>query len=138
MATAAYPDGTDAQAAEAEGMRQGLPADVLTKSDGCLGAIRESKRKGEWCVTRYAVRTRRGDDHGARNSGRRRRGVAAGREIYACRGVTSLDDPLPVDRDTLYEIGSVTKTYTATALMRLVAAERVELDAQVRRYVSIE
>ena len=67
-------------------------------------------------------------------------GVAAGvwadgQEIYACHGVTSTGNPLPVDRDTLYVLGSVTKTYTATALMRLVADGRVELDAPVRRYV---
>jgi CubicO group peptidase (beta-lactamase class C family) len=60
---------------------------------------------------------------------------ANGQEIYACHGVTSVDNPLPVDRDTLYVLGSVTKTYTATALMRLVAEGRVELDAPVRRYV---
>src|SRR5258705_1082255 len=60
---------------------------------------------------------------------------ADGREIYACHGVTSVDNPLPVDRDTLFVLGSVTKTYTATALMRLVAEGRVELDAPVRRYV---
>ena len=60
---------------------------------------------------------------------------ADGQEIYACHGVTSIDNPLPVDRDTLFVLGSVTKTYTATALMRLVAEGRVELDAPVRRYV---
>ncbi|MFI7701698.1 serine hydrolase domain-containing protein [Nonomuraea sp. NPDC049480] len=60
---------------------------------------------------------------------------ADGKEIYACHGVTSLDNPLPVDQDTLYQLGSVTKTYTATALMRLVAEGRVELEAPVRRYV---
>ncbi|GAA4980116.1 serine hydrolase domain-containing protein [Actinopolymorpha pittospori] len=58
-----------------------------------------------------------------------------GREIYACHGVTSVDNPLPVDQDTLFVQGSVTKTYTATALMRLVAEGRVVLDAPVRRYV---
>src|SRR6185295_4179675 len=58
-----------------------------------------------------------------------------GQEVYACHGVTSVDNPLPVDRDTLYVLGSVTKTYTATALMRLVAEGRVELEAPVRRYV---
>ncbi|GAA3017337.1 serine hydrolase domain-containing protein [Streptosporangium longisporum] len=58
-----------------------------------------------------------------------------GREVYACHGVTSVQDPLPVDRDTLFVLGSVTKTYTATALMRLVAQGRVDLDAPVRRYV---
>ena len=60
---------------------------------------------------------------------------ADGREVYACRGVTSIDNPLPVDQDTLFVLGSVTKTYTATALMRLVAAGRAGLDAPVRRYV---
>lgn len=60
---------------------------------------------------------------------------ADGREIYACHGVTSLRNRLPVDQDTLYVLGSVTKTYTATALMRLVAEGRVALDAPVRRYV---
>jgi CubicO group peptidase (beta-lactamase class C family) len=60
---------------------------------------------------------------------------ADGREAYACHGVTSVDNPLPVDRDTLFLLGSVTKTYTATALLRLVADGRVELDAPVRRYV---
>jgi CubicO group peptidase (beta-lactamase class C family) len=60
---------------------------------------------------------------------------AEGQEVYACHGVTSVDNPLPVDKDTLYVLGSVTKTYTATALMRLVAEGRVELDAPVRRYV---
>ncbi len=67
-------------------------------------------------------------------------GVAAGvwadgRENYTCHGMTSVDNPLPVDRDTLYVLGSVTKTYTATVLMRLAAAGQVELDAPVRRYV---
>jgi len=58
-----------------------------------------------------------------------------GRELIACHGVTSLDNPLPVGGDTLFVLGSVTKTYTATAIMRLVEAGRVELEAPVRRYV---
>jgi CubicO group peptidase (beta-lactamase class C family) len=67
-------------------------------------------------------------------------GVAVGvwadeREAYACHGVTSIENPLPVDPDTLFLLGSVTKTYTATTLLRLVADGRVELDAPVRRYV---
>jgi CubicO group peptidase (beta-lactamase class C family) len=41
-------------------------------------------------------------------------GVAAGvwvdgKEIYACHGVTSVENPLPVDQDTLYILGSVTR-----------------------------
>ncbi len=56
---------------------------------------------------------------------------ADGQEVHACHGVTSVDNPLPVDQHTLYLLGSVTKTYTATALLRLVADGRVELDAPV-------
>ncbi|HYT78976.1 MAG TPA: serine hydrolase domain-containing protein [Actinomycetota bacterium] len=60
---------------------------------------------------------------------------ADGREAYACPGVTSVDNPLPVDPDTLFGLGSVSKTFTATTAMRLVAEGRVELDAPVRRHV---
>ncbi len=60
---------------------------------------------------------------------------ADGKEAYACHGVTSIDNPLPIDQDTLFLVASVTKTFTATLLMRLVAEGRVELDAPVRRYV---
>ena len=49
--------------------------------------------------------------------------------------MTSVDNPLPVDRDTLFIVGSITKIFTATTLMRLVADGRVELEAPVRRYV---
>jgi CubicO group peptidase (beta-lactamase class C family) len=49
--------------------------------------------------------------------------------------VTSVDNPLPVDPDTLFLLGSLTKTYTATTLLRLAADGHVELDAPVRRYV---
>jgi CubicO group peptidase (beta-lactamase class C family) len=67
-------------------------------------------------------------------------GVAAGvwvdgQEIYACHGVTSLENPLPIDQNTMFSLGSISKTFTATALMRLVADGKVELDAPVRRYV---
>ena len=60
---------------------------------------------------------------------------ADGKESYVCHGVTSVENPLPVDQDTLFVLGSITKTYTATALMRLVSEGRVELEAPVRRYV---
>jgi len=56
-------------------------------------------------------------------------------ETYACYGVTSVENPLPVDQDTLFLLGSITKSYTATALMHLVAEGRVDLESPVRRYV---
>ncbi|MEV0298133.1 serine hydrolase domain-containing protein [Nocardia sp. NPDC050710] len=58
-----------------------------------------------------------------------------GREIFAAYGVTSVDNPLPVDENTLFQLGSITKPVTATAVMRLVAAGKVELEAPVRRYL---
>ncbi|WP_037605916.1 serine hydrolase domain-containing protein [Streptacidiphilus rugosus] len=60
---------------------------------------------------------------------------ADGSERHACHGVTSLENPLPVTPRTLFVLGSVTKTLTATALVRLAEQGRVELDAPVRRYV---
>jgi CubicO group peptidase (beta-lactamase class C family) len=42
-------------------------------------------------------------------------------------GVTSASDPLPVDSDTLFMIGSTTKTLTGTAVMSLVDQERLSL-----------
>src|SRR5579884_3833383 len=67
-------------------------------------------------------------------------GVAAavvidGEEQYAYAGVTSVENPLPVDETTLFQFGSTGKTFTATAMLRLVQDGRVELDAPVRRYV---
>src|SRR5207302_7268284 len=50
-------------------------------------------------------------------------------------GVTNVDNPLPVNTDTLFQIGSTTKTFTATAIMRLVERGKVALDAPVRRYL---
>jgi CubicO group peptidase (beta-lactamase class C family) len=49
--------------------------------------------------------------------------------------VTSVDDPLPVDDRTLFMIGSTSKTFTATALMRLVDDGRVSLDDPVVRHL---
>lgn len=50
-------------------------------------------------------------------------------------GVTSLDDPRPVTEDTLFTIASISKTITATAVMKLVEARRVDLGAPLREYV---
>lgn len=63
-------------------------------------------------------------------------GIACGdAEDYVFHGVTSIDNPLPIDAGTLFQIGSTGKTITATALMRLVEQGLVDLDAPVRRYV---
>ena len=50
-------------------------------------------------------------------------------------GVTSVNHPLPVTDATLFQIGSITKTFTGMAIMRLVEMGELELDAPVRTYV---
>ena len=61
--------------------------------------------------------------------------VHDGEEHFAYAGVTSVENPLPVDESTLFQFGSTGKTYTATAIMRLVQQGKVDLDAPVRTYV---
>ena len=58
-----------------------------------------------------------------------------GEEQYAFHGVTSIDNPLDVDEGTLFQFGSTGKTYTATAMMRLVERGDVDLEAPVRKYL---
>lgn len=58
-----------------------------------------------------------------------------GQEHYATHGVTSIESPVPVTEDALFQFGSTGKTFTATALMRLVEQGKVDLDAPVRQYV---
>ncbi len=58
-----------------------------------------------------------------------------GREYTSGYGVTNRDAPLPVDAQTLFQAGSITKTYTATLIMRLVERGQVDLDAPVRTYL---
>ncbi len=55
-----------------------------------------------------------------------------GREHLEGFGVTNVDHALPVDAETLFRIGSITKTFTATAMMRLVEQGRVDLAAPAR------
>lgn len=50
-------------------------------------------------------------------------------------GVTNVDDPQPLTADTVFPIASISKTLTATAIMRLVEQGKLELDAPVRRYI---
>ena len=50
-------------------------------------------------------------------------------------GITNVDHPLPVTDETLFQIGSITKTFVGTAIMRLVEQGKVDLDATVRTYL---
>ena len=61
--------------------------------------------------------------------------LAGGREEHASFGVASLSSLRPVTPNTLFQIGSLTKTYTATAIWRLIDEGALALDAPVRRYL---
>ena len=50
-------------------------------------------------------------------------------------GLTNLENPLPVTTHTLFQIGSITKTFTALAAVRLSEAGLLDLDAPVRQYL---
>ncbi len=62
--------------------------------------------------------------------------VRAGGEVVECAsGVLSLDTGVEATPDSLFQIGSVTRTFTATLVMQLVDEGLVDLDQPVRTYV---
>lgn len=61
--------------------------------------------------------------------------LAGGREEHATLGLASLSSLRPVTPETLFQIGSLTKTYTATAIWRLIDQRQMQLQAPVRRYL---
>ena len=50
-------------------------------------------------------------------------------------GITNVEAPVAVDDHTLFQIGSITKTFTGTAILRLVEAGTLALDVTVRTYL---
>ena len=63
-------------------------------------------------------------------------GVLHDGEVFeAAAGVTSLTTKVPVDTDTVFQIGSMTKPWTATVIMQLVEEGKVSLDEPIRTYL---
>lgn len=63
-------------------------------------------------------------------------GVLHGDEVHTAGfGVTNIEHPLDVTDKTLFQIGSITKTFTGTVLMRLAELGKLDLDATVRTYI---
>ena len=58
-----------------------------------------------------------------------------GTEFAGALGVTNVDHPLPVTTQTLFQIGSTSKTFTATAMMILAEQGKLDWDAPVRKYL---
>src|SRR5690606_6769606 len=59
----------------------------------------------------------------------------AGREIWGFGRIERGDSKSVPDGDTLYEIGSITKSFTGTLLADLALDETVTLDDPVRKYL---
>ena len=50
-------------------------------------------------------------------------------------GITNVEDPLAVTEHTVFPIASISKTFAATAVMRLVEQGKLDLKAPVRKYL---
>lgn len=59
----------------------------------------------------------------------------AGAVVDAAAGVLSTATGVEATPDSVFQIGSITKVWTATLVLQLVDEGRVELDAPVRRYL---
>ncbi|MEJ7838825.1 MAG: serine hydrolase domain-containing protein [Thermomicrobiales bacterium] len=63
-------------------------------------------------------------------------GVASGDQQQSVGfGIGSIDDPSPVTHETRFQIGSISKTVTSTAIMRLIEDGLVDLDDPVQRFI---
>jgi len=61
--------------------------------------------------------------------------LADDREEHATFGVASMNTLLPAGPNTLFQTGSLTKTYTATTIWRLIDEGKLALDTPVRTYI---
>ena len=61
--------------------------------------------------------------------------IAGGTTSTRGLGVTNVEDPMPVTTHTVFPIASISKTFAATAMMRLVEQGKVDLRAPVQRYI---
>ncbi len=61
--------------------------------------------------------------------------LSKGTRTTAATGVTNLENPSAVSEDTRFQIGSITKVFTATAIMALVERGDLDLDAPLTRWV---
>lgn len=63
-------------------------------------------------------------------------GILAGGEIFtAAAGILNKNTGVEADEDSVFQIGSITKTWTATLIMQLVDEGLLDLDAPVRSVV---
>lgn len=58
-----------------------------------------------------------------------------GQTYTAGFGINHIQHSLPITDDTLFQIGSVSKTFTATIIMQLVEEGKLELDTPIQKYL---
>ena len=58
-----------------------------------------------------------------------------GRPTMRAFGVTNVENSQPLTADTVFPIASISKTVTATAIMRLVEQGKLDLEAPIQRYL---
>ena len=58
-----------------------------------------------------------------------------GKEYTRGFGINSIENPLPVTAETLFQAGSITKTFTGSVLMNLRERGLIQLDAPVCNYI---
>jgi CubicO group peptidase (beta-lactamase class C family) len=59
----------------------------------------------------------------------------AGLEFFFGHGVACIESAIPVTEDTVFRIGSITKTFTAVAVMQLEEQGLIDLDAPANDYL---
>lgn len=66
-------------------------------------------------------------------------GIVAGADLVYARGLgcAHLEPPRPVTPDTVFRVGSISKTLTAIGLLQLVEQGKVQLDAPVNTYLRV-
>ena len=63
-------------------------------------------------------------------------GIVSGNDVtIRGLGMTNIEDPVPVTEHTVFPIASISKTFAATAMMRLVEQGKIDLRAPVRTYL---
>lgn len=62
--------------------------------------------------------------------------LSNGVTTVAAAGVLNLDTRVPVTNDSMFQIGSITKVFTATLIMKLVDAGQLELDRPIVEYLT--
>ncbi len=58
-----------------------------------------------------------------------------GERIILAGGVTNVEQPTAVTEETLFQIGSISRIYTTTAVLKLAGDGKIDLDAPVQAYL---